>query len=496
MDGTPLYGLDEAKLFRPASTAKLFTTAAAMSILGPESTVVTGVYGDLDSASGVVTGDLVLLGQGDPSFGTDDLPYHPGAADANSSSLSATRAIQELTTQLVARGVHSVTGKVLGDDTLFNVGDPPEGWAAEDLVWGYGALPDALSIADNQLTLTITPRSLPTEPPAGSSMSAQVHVDEAVPYLQISAQPNTAPADRPQPDRLDLYRPDPHRPAPYGDPSNPGALMVSGSVTSGHPALREHVALGDPALYAAQILQAQLTANGIATHGAAYAYPGVRPWPEPFLSTLRSPNPKGESVLGKPAAWASACGSTPHPATVLAAHTSPPLRDEIAFTLKTSANLHAEVLLQRLGLKIDCHGFTLDGARMVRTWLLNVGIPEGDFTFYDGSGLSTKDLVTPRAEAQLLAYAAKQAWFPQWKAALPIGGVDGTLRTRFTEAPLKDHIFAKTGTLGESRALAGYVRCQSGREVIFAILDDDHQPGSSADRAVMDQIVEAIATNN
>ena len=125
--------------------------------------------------------------------------------------------------------------------------------------------------------------------------------------------------------------------------------------------------------------------------------------------------------------------------------------------------------------------------------MLHAGLVDGDFLFYDGSGLSTKDLVTPRAEAQLLAYAARQPWFAQWKAALPIGGVDGTLASRFTQAPLKGHVFAKTGSLGESRALAGYVQCASGRTVIFAILDDEHEPGTTADRVAMDEIVEAIA---
>jgi D-alanyl-D-alanine carboxypeptidase/D-alanyl-D-alanine-endopeptidase (penicillin-binding protein 4) len=124
------------------------------------------------------------------------------------------------------------------------------------------------------------------------------------------------------------------------------------------------------------------------------------------------------------------------------------------------------------------------------------GLDGGDFEFYDGSGLSTKDLVTPRATAQLLAFAATQPWFEQWKAALPVGGVDGSLASRFTDAPLKGHVFAKTGTLGESRALSGYLDAASGRTLIFSILVDNHTPGSNADRVVMDKIVAAIAAAN
>jgi D-alanyl-D-alanine carboxypeptidase/D-alanyl-D-alanine-endopeptidase (penicillin-binding protein 4) len=123
---------------------------------------------------------------------------------------------------------------------------------------------------------------------------------------------------------------------------------------------------------------------------------------------------------------------------------------------------------------------------------LKVGLDGGDFEIFDGSGLSTKDLVTPRATAQLLVYASQQPWFAPWKAALPVGGVDGTLSGRFKDAPLKGHVLAKTGTLGESRGLSGYLECASGRTVVFSIFVDTHSPVGSADRAVMDKVVAAV----
>ena len=110
------------------------------------------------------------------------------------------------------------------------------------------------------------------------------------------------------------------------------------------------------------------------------------------------------------------------------------------------------------------------------------------------------DLVTPRAIAKLLSYAAHdpktgapQPWFADWKASLPIGGVDGTLSDRFTKPPLKGHVFAKTGTHSEGRALSGYLDTASGRTVIFSILVGNHLPGDNSDRDVMDKIVAAIA---
>jgi D-alanyl-D-alanine carboxypeptidase/D-alanyl-D-alanine-endopeptidase (penicillin-binding protein 4) len=182
---------------------------------------------------------------------------------------------------------------------------------------------------------------------------------------------------------------------------------------------------------------------------------------------------------------------------IVAEHTSPTMSEDVVWTMKESQNLHAEMILRRLAYRYGSDPTAEDGAWAVRQWLMQTVHADGaDFVFYDGSGLSPKDLVTPRATAKLLSYAMQQPWFAQWKAALPIGGVDGTLSSRFSEAPLKGHVFAKTGTLGESRALSGYVDCASGKQVIFSIMVDNHMPVGSADRGVMDKIVAAIAAQN
>jgi serine-type D-Ala-D-Ala carboxypeptidase/endopeptidase (penicillin-binding protein 4) len=165
-------------------------------------------------------------------------------------------------------------------------------------------------------------------------------------------------------------------------------------------------------------------------------------------------------------------------------------------TNKTSENLHAELLLRQLGLARGRDGTIAQGARVLRQFLVSAGIDKDDFVFLDGSGLSGHDLVTPRATARLLQYASGQTWFADWKSSLPVGGVDGSLEGRFAKAPLKGKVFAKTGTLGEARALSGYVECASGRTVIFSIMVGNHLPQVHADRDVMDKIVAAIAAAN
>ena len=177
-------------------------------------------------------------------------------------------------------------------------------------------------------------------------------------------------------------------------------------------------------------------------------------------------------------------------------HPSWTLLEDVVVTNKESQNLHAELLLRQLGKAYGRDGSIAQGARVVHQFFLNAGVDQDDFVFYDGSGLSGHDLVTPRAVVTLLRYASTQPWFEDWKSSLPVGGVDGSLINRFTKAPLKGHVFAKTGTLGEARALGGYVQCASGRTVIISILVGNHTPGTNGDREVMDRMVAAIAAAN
>ncbi len=147
-------------------------------------------------------------------------------------------------------------------------------------------------------------------------------------------------------------------------------------------------------------------------------------------------------------------------------------------TNKVSQNLHAEtVSASGLERRNGRDGSTAEGARVVRAFLERAGVDKDDFVFFDGSGLSGHDLVTRGLRCELLQYASTQPWFADWKRSLPVGGEDGSLAGRFAKDPLKNHVFAKTGTLGEARALSGFLEAASGRTVIFSIMVGNHTPG-------------------
>jgi D-alanyl-D-alanine carboxypeptidase/D-alanyl-D-alanine-endopeptidase (penicillin-binding protein 4) len=241
-----------------------------------------------------------------------------------------------------------------------------------------------------------------------------------------------------------------------------------------------------------------LEARGIKVDGVAKAKHRLIEQGTGFRSESHQPLPQLPQTPAGVGVSSLSCNDA---CPVILQHTSPPLMEDVVLTNKISQNLHAELLLRHLGRTYGqpyiggdggVDSSLAEGARVVRQFLLNAGLAPDDFIFFDGSGLSGHDLVTPRATAKLLQFATTQPWFAAWRSSLPIGGEDGSLASRFAQPPLKDHVVAKTGTLSEARALSGYLDAASGRTVIFSIMVGNHLPGTDADRVVMDKIVAAI----
>lgn len=434
-DGRVLYSRNGDQLFTPASNMKIYTTAAALDLLGADYRWRTSVYADKEPGEGgVIDGGLTLFGRGAP--------------DLNS---YGKKGLLSLADKLYQRGVRRVSGDIVGDESYFRGELFGLGWQWNDLQWYFGAEPSALTIDENSFELKIAPADR-----VGSA--AALTLNRETNYVHLIN--NTMTVARDATTTIGINR---------GLSDN--ELRVWGDFPNGGRAFTAYLSVPNPALWAATLFKKALISRGIKVDGEARSRDFRVAESEKF---------------------------DPQKGVEIANESSDTLGEIVRQTNKESNNLFAELILRTLGKERGASAPDPDprknrergddeaGTAVVKFWLEQSGIPSESLAIRDGSGLSRLDLVTPEATARLLVAIHRTASAADFQDSLPIAGRDGTLGPRLTREA--GRVLAKTGTLTYVHSLSGYATTNKNEVLAFSIFCND-ATGQRNPVRVIDQIV-------
>ncbi len=404
--GEYFYKRNENKLFMPASNLKLFTTAGALEILGPDYKFSTNVYisGKIDGS--ILEGDLVVEGRGDPAisgrfYNNDLLKVFNNWADS-----------------LLAFGIDEIDGNLIGDDNLFEDKGLGQGWAWDNESFWFSAQSGALSFNDNCVDIVVTVDKKKNL----SKISIAPESKYIVPINKVFVVPDDSVSS------IDVYR-----------ERGTNLVTVFGKIRVSD-SVKTYVSVNNPTQYFMVVLKEVLGKRGIKITG----------FPLDIDDVTQSLN------YGK--------------MQKLFTNYSPELKEIIKVINKNSQNFFAEQLLKTIGLETRNFGTVGYGITALYDLFREIGINPEDMKIADGSGLSRLNLVTPKQVVDLLNYVYQSENFIPFFNSLPIAGVDGTLGDRMKNSSLAGKVRAKTGYLESVRSLSGYAYTGDNEPVSFSII--------------------------
>lgn len=428
-----VYGRNERLNHVPASNTKLYATAAALHLLGPAFRYRTDLFAAGPVEDGVLRGPLVVRGSGDPVLG----PRFSG---------DPTLVFRQWADSLRAAGIRVIDGDIIGDDDVFDDQSLGYGWSWDDEPFWYSAEISGLTYHDNTVDFIARGRS------AGAP--AEVSWEPAsTSYMQVLNATLTTESGRVN--------------ESWTRGRSDNRLRIGSTVPVGEADF-ESVSVSNPTAYFVHVLRETLLASGIAVLGIPRDIDelSIRPrYDDPGLVRV-------------------------------ARHESEALSDIVLVLNKRSHNLYAEQVLRTIGARSGPGSSADRSWRAVRPMMAEAGIDTLSIQLVDGSGLSRQNLVSALATVALLRFmwghpdpSTRDAFL----FSLPVGGIDGTLASRFPDGKARGNVRAKTGTVSNASALSGYVRSSGGSMFAFSIMANHFTVPTSRVREVQDRLVEAIA---
>lgn len=442
--GTVLYQRHADRSFVPASNVKLLTAAAALDRIGSDYRYETTLYADGPIKNGTLKGNLIVRGSGDPTLGGYHQRHDP------------TKPLRQWADSLARHGIQHIEGDIIGIDDPFS--DEPMGpsWNWDWVPYSFAAEPNGLVFNGNTIDIAVAGRH-----PGGSAWVTwePFRTD----FVQVQNRTRTVSSDSSTGGSVER-------------PLGTNRIQVGTEI---HPNETDTMAVSitNPTRYFTHTFKDLLLEQGLSVQGE----------PKDADALSIKPDLDAEQVRR------------------VATYRSPPVRSIIRTMNHHSHNLYAEQLLRTMAVvntpdTTDEHlkkGSAALGVLAVRSSLAKTGIDTSRVFLQGGSGLSRKNLASPRTFTRLLEYIWTEADTTTrsvFYESLPTGGREGTLEYRFEEgAPARGRVWAKTGTLTGVSALSGYVKTKDGVPLAFSILCNHHMTESGHVRSAQDAIVNALA---
>jgi D-alanyl-D-alanine carboxypeptidase/D-alanyl-D-alanine-endopeptidase (penicillin-binding protein 4) len=442
--GKTIFEQNGDKYFSPASNAKLYTTALALDRLGGDYRIKTSLHAaSKPNRSGAVRGDLIVFGRGDPTI------------NARLNGGDIFKALAPLVAVLTNLGVKRIEGDLVGDESYFH--GPPfgSGWSWDDSQSSYGAELSALTINDNVLQLSVKPGER-------SGTPCRLTLAPATAFVTLSNRTQTVAKELKR--SITLYRP-------------PGVNVtyVSGQMPVNDAGHKEIVTVHNPAGLFVTLFREALARRGIKVTGRTRAVNWLDRQADPLDFNK----------------WME-----------LGSVESQPLREIVIEIQKPSQNLYTDLLLAHVGVNSLTVSTAPEqtseaaGIKALEGFLVEIGIKNGDVQFEEGSGLSRNNLTTPNATIALLQFMSRHKWADAYRAALPIAGVDGTLRNRMRDTPAAGNVRAKTGALRWADSLSGHVTTAGDERLIFSLMLNRYRNTNASGRSELDAVAVMLAGFN
>ncbi len=413
-NGKTIVALNPRLNLAPASGLKVFTTSAALNILGEDYRYVTKIFADGGIQNGTLYGNLIIVGFGDPTLGSSKVN---GSLPLDSLMLNWVNAVRKA-------GIKKIAGSILVDDRLFDDIPIPRNWYWVDLGNYYAAQTGALTINDNLYKIFFRP---------GKKTGAPAEFLRTEPALNgiifVNKMKTGAPGSG---DNGYVFR-SPHDSLAY----------LRGTVPMGYKEFSIKGSLPDPPLFAARYFTEALNKNSIAVEGD----PG-RIKTEPDYSKMK----------------------------LITRTVSPKLKDIVYNINKISNNLYTEQLLRTIAVVKYGVGSEENGIKAVKQFVAESGVDTTGLNLYDGCGLSRSNTITAEMMTDLLIANTHRSWFPAFYRSLAIAGVknDPGYFTKFGKGtPLKNNARIKGGFISGVRSQSGYLKTRSGRMVAFSLITNN-----------------------